>query len=98
MWWTSGCVPVAIDDAQTGVSDGKVEIAAAVRAGVARGRRAPASPRRLSKTAGVRPSITIRTRPFAHDQSRARIRRPAYRPVPRRRRRSARSGAAAASR
>jgi hypothetical protein len=24
-WWTSGCAPVAIDERQTGVSDGKVE-------------------------------------------------------------------------
>ena len=29
MWWTSGCAPVAIDDAQTGVSEGNVEIARA---------------------------------------------------------------------
>ena len=27
MWWTSGCAPVAIDERQTGVNDGKVEMA-----------------------------------------------------------------------
>ena len=27
MWWPSGCEPVAIEEAQTGVSDGKVESA-----------------------------------------------------------------------
>ena len=27
MWWTSGCAPVAIDERQTGVSEGNVETA-----------------------------------------------------------------------
>src|SRR4051812_31785863 len=63
MRWTSECAPVAIEDAQTGVSDGKVERARRYDPSRARSESAGVSPRSTarSKTAGVRPSITIRT-------------------------------------
>ena len=78
---TSGWPPVAIDDAQTGVSEGKVESGAAVGAlrGEKRERRSArrARPRR-SNTDGVRPSMTISTSFLVPaTQSFARMRSPA---------------------
>jgi hypothetical protein len=78
MWCPSGCVPVAIEEAQTGVSEGKVESARRYVPAPARKESEGASPLSTarSKTAGVRPSITIRTSFFV-GQSLARIRSPA---------------------
>src|SRR5438270_2518170 len=62
IWWTSGCAPVAIDDRQTGVSDGKVETAREYRPRSARYDRAGvrSSPTAASNIDGVSPSITIK--------------------------------------
>ena len=58
MWWTSGCAPVAIEDRQTGVSDGKVEAAR---------RYSPCSARKRS--AGVVGALEHRRRETVdHDQ------------------------------
>ena len=61
--WTSGCAPVAIDERQTGVSDGNVVTAR--RYSPCSIRNASAGTSRLSTAsssiAGVRPSMTIRT-------------------------------------
>ncbi len=65
MWWTSGCAPVAIDERQTGVSDGNVEAARRYSPCSARKRSAGASA--LSNIDGVRPSITTRTTGFGAD-------------------------------
>src|SRR5919201_4528773 len=60
MWCTSGCAPVAIEERQTGVSDGNVETArrycpsAASRASVG----ADPVSTACSNTAGVSPSMT----------------------------------------
>src|SRR5205814_4743730 len=60
--WTSGCATVAIDERQTGVRDGKVEIPRAYVPFAARNFRAGvrSSSAARSKASGVRPSITIR--------------------------------------
>src|SRR5581483_2351456 len=65
-WWTSGWAPVAIDDAQTGVSDGKVDVARAYRPCSARKESVGAAPvsTACSNTDGVRPSMTTSTRPW----------------------------------
>src|SRR3954463_1131756 len=59
---TSGCAPVAIDDRQTGVSDGKVETPRRYVPCCARKVSAGAAPvsTASSKTSGVSPSITTR--------------------------------------
>src|SRR5205823_2779893 len=59
---TSGCAPVAIDDRQTGVSDGKVETPRRYVPFAARNESAGALPvsTASSKTAGVSPSTTTR--------------------------------------
>ncbi len=62
MWWTSGCPPVAIDDRQTGVSDGNVDAARAYVPCSSRYRKAGVSA--ASNIDGVRPSMTIRTTGF----------------------------------
>ena len=61
MWWTSGCAPVTIDERQTGVSEGNVEVAWPYSPCSARKRSAGASfSSALSKAAAVRPSMTTR--------------------------------------
>ena len=69
---TSGCDPVAIDERQTGVSDGKVDVAR---------RYVPCSARNLiagvsaaSNIDGVRPSMTTRTTGFNRARGRAALR------------------------
>ena len=60
MWCTSGCAPVAIDDRQTGVSDGNVDVArryVPVLGEEASAGRSSAA----SNIDGVRPSMTTRT-------------------------------------
>jgi hypothetical protein len=61
MWWTSGCAPVAIEERQTGVRDGNVEVARPYSPCSARKRSAGAwLSSALSKVAAARPSITTR--------------------------------------
>src|SRR4029077_14243167 len=69
---TSGCEPVAIEERQTGVSDGKVDVAR---------RYVPCSARNLiagvsaaSNIDGVRPSMTTRTTGFNRARGRAALR------------------------
>ena len=67
MWWRSLRVPVAIDAAQTGVTDGNDAHASVL---VPRSRTAASAGARPDATArwsidGLRPSITARTRPRA---------------------------------
>src|SRR3954453_11459850 len=71
---TSGCAPVAIDDRQTGVNEGKVETPRAYVPFAARNLSAGvlSSSAARSKTPGVRPSITIRISFLAIGVSRAR--------------------------
>ena len=63
MPWTSGCAPVAIDERQTGVSDGNVVTARRYSPLAIRKRSAGTSSlsTACSSMAGVRPSMTIRT-------------------------------------
>src|ERR671931_547008 len=61
MWWTSGCAPVTIDERQTGVSDGNVDVARPYSPCSARNRSAGAwLSRAASKVKAVRPSMTTR--------------------------------------
>ena len=97
MWCTSGSAPVAIDERQTGVSDGKTDVArryVAVLGEQRERRRAPPSTAR-SNAAGVMPSTTMRMSFLPHFAS---VRSPAYRSGARRRSRSASAGSASASR
>jgi hypothetical protein len=63
MWWTPGPAPVAIEVRQTGVSEGKTDVARRYSAWSARKESAGARPLSTarSKAAGVIPSTTIRT-------------------------------------
>src|SRR3954466_2271814 len=60
--WPDGCVPVAIEERQTGVSDGNVETARRYSPCEARNASAGALPLETasSKTSGVRPSMMTR--------------------------------------
>src|SRR5436305_8451914 len=61
MWCTSGCAPVGIEERQTGVSDGKVEVARPYSPCSARKRSAGAWLSSAdSKVAAARPSMTTR--------------------------------------
>src|SRR5438128_1790731 len=61
MWWTSGWAPVTIDERQTGVSDGNVDVARPYSPCSARKRSAGAwLSSALSKVDAVRPSITTK--------------------------------------
>ncbi len=63
MWWTSGPAPVAIEVRQTGVSDGKTDVARRYSPCAARYASAGARPLSTpySNASGVIPSTTIRT-------------------------------------
>ena len=96
MWCRSGCVPVAIELRQTGVSDGNVDTARRYSPCSARNRSAGVSA--ASNTDGVSPSTMTRTTGFGSPQSLASERSPAWRSGARERRRAPSAGTARASR
>ena len=63
MWWTSGPAPIAIDERQTGVREGKTDVARRYSPCAARCASAGARPlsTACSNASGVIPSTTIRT-------------------------------------